>query len=136
MEQASLQCERVLWFESYETKHAQKELQKVYKTCKIMQTILCHILVYSNHQFTNLILNDLYYTYVPIGTCYLCTFPRTIKTGIGTCCGSSIHSFHLKSEFQIWHSTFGAITFHQFWFMIFFKVYLFLPTPEIFLGSI
>ena len=37
--------------------------------------------------------------HIPIGTCYLCTFPRTIKTGIGTCCGSSIHSFHLKSEF-------------------------------------
>ena len=36
----------------------------MHKTCKIMQTILCHILVYSNHQLTNLILNDLYYTQV------------------------------------------------------------------------
>ena len=63
--------------------------------------------------------------------CYLCTFPRTIKTGIGTCCGSSIHSFHSILEFLIWHSTFGAITFYQFWFLIFFKVFLsFSPYPR------
>ena len=104
----------------------------MHKTCKIMQTFLCHILF---NQIINSPISFLMtcttHMYLMALDYYLCTFPRTIKTGIGTCCGSSIHSFHSILEFLIWHSTFGAITFYQFWFLIFFKVFLsFSPYPR------